>query len=381
MVAPVSKLPHLETTIFTTMGQLAVKHQAVNLSQGFPNFDPDPYLLELVGKALKARHNQYAPMQGVYELREAIGQKISSLYNAHYDPSTEIVVTAGATQAIFTAIAAFIKPGDEVIVFKPAYDCYEPAIALQGGVVVPIALGTEGPFVDWQVVQASITPSTKMIIINSPHNPSGNVFTKQDMLQLEALLEDSSILLLSDEVYEHLVYDGETHESASKYPALKERALVCASFGKTFHVTGWKIGYIAGPKSLMEEFNKVHQYNVFCVNHPMQVALATYLKDEQHYLGLAAFYQEKRDYFMDAIAPSRFKGTPSQGTYFQVLNYAEITDEPAMDFAKRLIKNYKIASIPMAVFNLHQKDHKELRFCFAKTQETLAKAADILNKI
>ena len=291
------------------------------------------------------------------------------------------MVTAGATQAIFTAIAAFIKPGDEVIVFKPAYDCYEPAIALQGGVVVPIALGTEGTFVDWQVVQASITPRTKMIIINSPHNPSGTVFTKQDMLQLEAILKDSSILLLSDEVYEHLVYDGETHESASKYPALKERALVCASFGKTFHVTGWKIGYIAGPKSLMEEFNKVHQYNVFCVNHPMQVALATYLKDEQHYLGLAAFYQEKRDYFMDATAPSRFKGTPSQGTYFQVLNYAEITDEPAMDFAKRLIKNYKIASIPMAVFNLHQKDHKELRFCFAKTQETLEKAADILNKI
>lgn len=378
MIDFTSKLPELKTTIFTTMGQLALKHQAVNLSQGFPNFGADPKLLELVNAALEEGHNQYAPMQGLYSLRERITEKIAALHGKRYQPESEITITAGATQAIFTAISTFIRVQDEVIVFKPAYDCYEPAIELYGGKVVPLQLSPADFKVDWQEFENSITPRTKMVIINSPHNPSGAVFSKEDMLQLQELLKGTDIILLSDEVYEHIVFDGLTHESASRFADLANRSLVCASFGKTLHVTGWKLGYIVGPEILMKEFQKVHQYNVFCTNHPMQKGIAKYLEDKEHYLGLNPFYQEKRDYFLKAIASSRFRYRPSQGTYFQVLDYSDITDENDIDFSKRLIEEYKIASIPLSVFNLNNADHSQLRFCFAKTDETLKKAADIL---
>lgn len=381
MINHTSKLPNVATTIFSVMGQLAAQHRAINLSQGYPNFGADPKLLELVNNALKEGYNQYAPMPGIYSLRETIANKIESLYGKVYHPENELTITAGATQAIFTAISAFIRPGDEVIVFKPAYDCYEPAIELYGGKVVPVQLSTPEFKIDWQQLRNKITPSTKMVVINSPHNPSGTLLPEEDMVQLQKLLRGTNIILLSDEVYEHIVFDGLPHESAAKYPDLASRSLICASFGKTFHVTGWKLGYIAGPKELMKEFQKVHQYNVFSVNHPMQKGVTAYLKNEQHYLELSTFYQEKRDYFLNAIRGSRFGFTPSKGTYFQVLEYSSITDENDIDFSKRLIKEHKIASIPISVFNLNQEDNRQLRFCFAKTKDTLNRAAEIINEI
>jgi len=381
MIEHPSKLPNLGTTIFTTMGQLAVKHGAVNLSQGFPDFPADTKLLDLVTKALKKGHNQYAPMQGIYSLRERVAQKIESLHGRVYHPENEITITAGATQAIFTAISTFISPGDEVIVLKPAYDCYEPAITFYGGKVVPLQLSSSDFKVDWTAFKDKISDKTKMVIINSPHNPTGSLLTHKDMLALEETLKDSNIILLSDEVYEHIVFDEERHQSASKFSDLAQRSIVCASFGKTFHVTGWKLGYIAGPKKLMKEFQKVHQYNVFCVNHPVQRAVAEYLKDETRYLQLNGFYQEKRDYFLKAITNSRFRFTPSKGTYFQVLEYSDITDENDIDFSKRLIDEHKIASIPLSVFKHNNEDNKQLRFCFAKKKDTLNRAAEILNKI
>ena len=376
-----SKLPDVGTTIFTVMGQLANQHKAVNLSQGFPNFDPDPKLLALVEQAFKGNHNQYAPMQGIYSLREAIAEKIERLYGKSYGPEHEITVTAGATQAIFTAISAFVSQGDEVIVFKPAYDCYEPAIALQGATVVPIALKEQDFSINWEEVQSKITAKTKMVIINSPHNPSGTILSKEDMLQLQAILEGTDCILLSDEVYEHIVFDGKSHESVAKYPGLSERSIMCASFGKTFHVTGWKIGYVAGPKTLLDEFNKIHQFNVFCVNHPIQKALANYLKEPNHYLSLGAFYEAKRNYFLTALKESRFQFTPAQGTYFQTVDYSAISDENALDFSKRLLVEKGVASIPLSVFNLNGTDNKQLRFCFAKTKATLDKAGEILTTI
>ena len=377
----ISKLPNIGTTIFTVMGQLAHQHNAVNLSQGFPNFDPDPKLLALVEQALQDNYNQYAPMQGIFSLREVIAEKIEMLYGKKYRPESEITVTAGATQAIFTAISAFVNQGDEVIVFKPAYDCYEPAISVQGGTIVPIALKGQNFSIDWEEVQSKITAKTKMVIINSPHNPSGTILSREDMLQLQTALEGTNCILLSDEVYEHIVFDGQSHESVAKYPGLAERSLLCASFGKTFHVTGWKIGYVTGPEALIHEFNKVHQYNVFCVNHPVQKALAAYLKDPNHYLSLGEFYEEKRNYFLAALKTSRFHFTPAQGTYFQTVDYSAISDENAVDFSKRLIVEKGLASIPLSVFNINNADNQQLRFCFAKTKSTLDKAADILTAI
>ena len=381
MIQHNSKLPNVGTTIFTVMGKLANEHNAVNLSQGFPNFGADPKLLQLVDQAMKNGLNQYAPMQGIYSLREIIAEKIETLYSKAYHPEYEITITASATQAIFTAIAAFVRIDDEVIVLKPAYDCYEPAIELVGGKVVPLQLTGKDFKVNWDEFKSKLTDKTKMVIINTPHNPSGTIFSPSDMHELSKILKDTNIILLSDEVYEHIVYDKQSHESVAKYPDLANRSLLCASFGKTFHVTGWKLGYITGPKTLMEEFQKVHQYNVFCANHPMQKGIANYLKKPNHYLELNNFYQEKRDYFLKAIAPSRFKYTPSAGTYFQVVDYSKITNENDVSFAKRLIKEYKIASIPISVFNLDNKDNKQLRFCFAKTKDTLDRAAEILNKI
>ena len=376
-----SKLPNVKTTIFTVIGKLATEYQAINLSQGFPNFNTSKELIDLVNASMRNGNNQYAPMPGIYGLREAISQKIENLYGVTYNPETEITITAGATQAIFTAIAACIKKDDEVIIFKPAYDCYEPAIELFGGKPVTIQLDPEGFKIDWQKVKELISAKTKMIIINTPHNPSGRVLSYNDMKRLEALLKNTNILLLSDEVYEHIIFDGEKHQTAALFPVLAERAFITFSFGKTFHNTGWKLGYCIAPAELMKEFRKVHQYNVFSVNHPMQVALTNYIKSPQNYLELSSFYQEKRNFFLSLVKDSRFKFTPSNGTYFQLLNFATITDEYDHDFAVRLIKEKKIASIPVSEFNINNYDSKVLRFCFAKTDETLKKAAEILCKI
>lgn len=376
-----SKLPNVGTTIFTVMSALATKHQAINLSQGFPNFKSDQKLIDLVNGAMNSGYNQYAPMQGSMDLRQAIAKKFELLYQTSYHPETEITVTAGATQAIFTIISAFIKPNDEVIIFKPAYDCYEPAIELNGGKTIAVQLQAPDYKLDWNAVKSLINSKTKMVIINTPQNPSGTIFSKDDMLQLQNLLRHTNIILLSDEVYEHLVFDGEKHQSACLFPDLKEQSFVVASFGKTFHNTGWKVGYCCAPKALMEEFQKVHQFNVFSVNHPMQKALADYLQEPNHYLNLSEFYQQKRDLFLNLIEGSRFKFTAAKGTYFQVLDYSEITDEGDVDFAKRLTVDYGLASIPLSVFNTNSLDHKVLRFCFAKTDETLEAAAKILCNI
>ncbi len=381
MIEITSKLPHVGTTIFTTINQLARAHNAINLSQGFPNFDPDPELLELVSEAFKKGHNQYAPMQGALSLREAISEKIERLYGNYYHPESEITVTAGATQAIFTTIATFIRPKDEVIVIEPAFDCYYPAISLFGGKSIPLPLEGNDFKMNWSAFKSALSPKTKMVIFNTPHNPTGTIWSENDMLQLQDILRGTNIILLSDEVYEHIVFDGEPHESAAKYPDLVARSVICSSFGKTFHATGWKVGYCVGPKYLMEEFQKVHQFNVFSVNHAMQIALAEYLKDPQHYVNLGGFYQEKRDVFLNAIRSSRFKMIPSEGTYFQLLDYSDITDEKDTVFAERLIKEHKLASIPVSVFCKGDYDKKFLRFCFAKTDDVLEKASEILNSI
>ncbi|MBR9756993.1 MAG: aminotransferase class I/II-fold pyridoxal phosphate-dependent enzyme [Algicola sp.] len=373
-----SKLPQVGTTIFTEMSALANAHKALNLSQGFPNFKSDPLLIDLVFKAMKAGYNQYAPMAGSMALRAAIAQKYQALYKSSYHPETEITVTAGATQAIFTIISAFVRKADEVIIFRPAYDCYEPAITLQGGIPVSVQLKAPDYTVDWDVVEAKVTANTKMIIINSPHNPSGTLWSKNDMLRLQQITKDTNIIVLSDEVYEHIVFDGQSHQSACLFSELKERSFITASFGKTFHNTGWKVGYCCAPKALMQEFRKVHQFNVFSVNHPAQKGLADYMQTPSHYLKLSEFYQNKRDLFLSLIKGSRFKAIPSQGTYFQVLEYSNITNENDVAFAKHLTILHKLAAIPLSVFNENKRDDKVLRFCFAKTNETLEEAAAIL---
>ena len=376
-----SKLPDVGTTIFTVMSKLAHQEGAINLAQGFPGFDSDPKLQQLVTKAMSDEYNQYAPMPGVYGLREQIANKINTLYGSDYHPESEVTVTAGATQAIYTIVSAFIRPGDEVIVLKPAYDCYEPAVTVNGGTIVPIQLKAPLYKVNWSAVERAITTKTKMLFINTPHNPTGTILDKEDMMELSRILKGTDIILLSDEVYEHIVFDGKKHESVARYPELRARSFITASFGKTFHNTGWKMGYTVAPKALMEEFQKVHQFNVFSAHHPSQKAFATYLKEPEHYLKLNDFFQQKRDIFLDLIKDSRFKVTPAAGTYFQMLDYSEITQEEDVDFAKRLTKDHKVASIPTSVFNLHQEDFKMLRFCFAKDDETLKKAATILCEI
>ena len=377
----ISKLPHVGTTIFTVMGALAKKHNAINLSQGFPDFKMDAKLIDLVTSAMQNGHNQYAPMQGSIDLREAIAKKFDLLYNSTYHPEEEITITTGATEAVFSIISTFIKTSDEVIIFRPAYDCYEPAIALNGGKTISVEQKSPNFKVDWNEVKSKINSRTKMIIINSPQNPIGTVFSETDMLQLQQITNDTNIIVLSDEVYEHIVFDDEKHQSACLFPDLKSRSFVVASFGKTFHNTGWRIGYCCAPKALMDEFRKVHQFNVFCVNHPMQIALAKYLENEYHYLALSAFYKQKRDLFLSLIKESRFKFAPSKGTYFQLLDYSKITKENDVDFAKRLTIENKLASIPISVFYDTKIESKMLRFCFAKKDETLKHAADILNSI
>jgi len=377
----ISKLPKVSTSIFSVMSKMAADYDAINLSQGFPNFESDPLLIDAVSKAMKDGFNQYAPMQGSLGLRERISEKIQALHRKTYSPSTEITVTAGATQAIFTAIAATIHKGDEVILFTPAYDCYEPSIELFGGISVPIQLRAPHYTPNWEEVSDKITSRTRMVIINSPHNPSGMLLSKNDMLKLQELAERNDLLVISDEVYEHIIFDGNVHQSAARFDSLSKRTFITASFGKTFHNTGWKMGYCAGPESLMAEFNKVHQYNVFCVNHPVQKGLATYLEDASHYLSLPSFYQEKRDLFLSLLKDTRFGMLPSKGTYFQLLDFSEISDESDVAFAERLTQELGIATIPTSVFNKNHEDFKQIRVCFAKTNETLHAAAAILKSI
>lgn len=377
----ISKLPDVGTTIFTQISKLAAENNALNVSQGYPDFPADPELIELVNQAMNAGKNQYAPMPGLPVLRKRLTEKMNSAYGSDYDSQSDIVLTAGATQAIFTAISAFIRQGDEVIVFKPAYDCYEPAIELFGGKPVLIQMKFPEYVIDWEEVRQKITSRTKMIVVNSPHNPTGNLLTDNDLEELEEIVRGTDTIILSDEVYEHITFDDQPHLSIAGNPELAARALITFSFGKTFHVTGWKLGYCLGPEYLMSEFKKVHQYNVFSVNHPMQVAIEQYLHEPDHYLGLSKFYQQKRDKFLSMISGSRFSFTPSCGTYFQLLNFRKISSESDMDFARRLIEEYKIAGIPVSAFSKNNTDNSELRFCFAKTDETLEKAAEVLNKI
>lgn len=376
-----SKLPHVGTTIFTVMSQLANEQNAINLSQGFPDFKGDEELINLVSKAMQNGLNQYAPMAGLMALREQIAIKTANLYGVNYNPDTEITITAGGTQAIYTAIAATITEGDEVIIFTPAYDCYEPAIELNGGKAVFVQLLAPDYNIDWNQVKKLINQRTKMIIINTPHNPTGKILCKKDMLALEKIVSNTDIIVLSDEVYEHIIFDNEKHQSVCKFPKLAERSFIIASFGKTFHNTGWKTGYCLAPSNLMKEFRKAHQFIVFSVNTPVQHGLAEYLKNENNYLGLSKFYQQKRDFFVDHIKNSKFTILPSKGTYFQLLSYANISEEKDTDFAIRLTKEHKIASIPVSVFYNKSTDEKILRFCFAKKEETLERAAEILNKV
>ncbi len=376
-----SKLPGVGTSVFAVMTQLAGRHNAINLAQGFPDFDVSPQLISLVEKHMRLGHNQYAPMAGLPALRDAIAEKTRALYGASYNADDEITVTAGATQAIFTAISAFVKDEDEVIVFEPAYDSYVPVIRLCGGVPISHKLKAPDFGVDWEEVRHLVSSRTKMIIINTPHNPTGGLLSEEDMTQLERLTANTGIIVLSDEVYEHILFEGVRHESVCRYPELASRSLVTCSFGKTFHATGWKTGYCLAPSNLMKEFRKTHQFNVFCSNTPIQYALAEYLKDSSHYHGLGDLFQNKRDFFLQAVASSRFVAHPAKGTYFQVLDYSAIDKIEEMDFARWLVETHGVAAVPLSSFYHKPVQNHMLRFCFAKKEETLEKAAEILCKI
>jgi len=381
MISTYSKLPGTSTTIFTVMSQLAAEHKAINLSQGFPDYDIDPKLMDFVTNAMKEGHNQYAPMTGIPALRELIADKVNHLYGSNYNPETEVTVTAGGTQAIFTALSAYITSGDEVIIFEPAYDSYAPTIKMLGGLVKPYELAPPDYEIDWEMVKKLFTANTKMIILNSPHNPTGAVLSDKDIEALIKLTKDTDILILSDEVYEHLIYDGQQHKSIAMYPELRERAFIVASFGKLLHATGWKIGYCVAPENLMKEFRKVHQFNVFSVNTPMQVGIARYLKDPAVYMDLPGFFQQKRDLFRSLISQTKFKLLPCNGSYFQCVTYSHFSDEADTVIAKRLITDYGVASIPVSAFYIRNTDHQVLRFCFAKKQDTLEKAVERLMKL
>lgn len=376
-----SKLPAVGTTIFTVMSALAAEKQAVNLGQGFPDFNCDPQLLQAVTDAMAAGHNQYPPMPGIAPLREAIAAKIETLYGHRYDAQSEITVTAGATQAIITAILAVVRPGDEVIVLEPCYDSYVPNIDLAGGTVVRVPL-TPGSFrPDFAKIAAALSPRTRAIIVNTPHNPSATVWTEAEMRQLEDLLAPTDVLVISDEVYEHMVYDGARHQSAARFPGLAARSFIVSSFGKTYHVTGWKVGYVAAPATLSAEFRKVHQFNVFTVNTPMQYALARYMADPAPYLELPAFYQRKRDLFAAGLAKTRFKLLPSAGTYFQCVDIGEVSELGESDFCQWLTREIGVAAIPLSAFYGDGFDQRVVRFCFAKKDETLQTAIERLARL
>jgi len=384
-IALPSRLPNVGTTIFTVMSRLAAEHGAINLSQGFPDFAPEPALLDRVAYHMAAGANQYPPMAGAPALREAIASKVARLYAATYDAESEVTVTAGATQAIYTAIAACVRPGDEVIVFAPVYDSYVPGIELNGGRAVIAHLRFPEFRPDWDEVRALITPRTRMVIINSPHNPSGAVWSAGDMAMLEALVRGTDIVIVSDEVYEHVVFDdgsGGRHESVTRYPGLRERSFVVSSFGKTYHVTGWKVAYCLAPRALMGEFRKAHQFIVFTVHHPSQLALADFMGAHPEFAdNLAAFYRTKRDFFRRQLEGSRFALLPCAGTYFQLATYAAISDEPDTEFVRRLTVEHGVAAIPVSVFNPDGEDRRVIRFCFAKNEATLAAAGERLRAL
>jgi methionine aminotransferase len=376
-----SKLPDVGITIFTIMSKLAAEHQAVNLSQGFPDFDPHPELVEQVSEAIRAGLNQYAPMQGVPELRRQIARKTTELYGKTIDPETEVTVTSGATEALFAAITAVVHDGDEVVVIEPAFDSYVPAIALNRALPVFVPMTFPEYTIDWNRVASAITRRTRLIILNSPHNPTGTVLTAEDIKALREITSDTDLLVISDEVYEHIIFDGRQHESLLRYPDLAERSMVISSFGKTYHTTGWKIGYCVAPPRLTEEFQKVHQFLTFATNTPVQHAYAQIMQQPELYIGLADFYQHKRDLFQELMKGSRFKPLPCSGTYFQMMDYSAVTDEGDIDFARRMTIEYGVAAIPPSVFYHDRRDHQVLRFCFAKSDQTLEQAAEILCRI
>ena len=360
---------------------MATQYNAINLSQGFPDFEVDPELIRAMREALIDPYNQYAPMGGMYSLREAIAQKTERCYGQSYHPEKEITLTAGATQAIYSAIASTVYPGDEVVIFKPAYDCYEPSVRAHGG--IPKLLQLKGPdfSIDWEEFREVLSPKTRMVILNTPHNPSGTVLKEKDLLALEELLKPTNIVVLSDEVYEHLVFGGASHQSVCKYPGLKERSFICASFGKTFHITGWKMGYCLAPEALMAEFRKIHEYVVFSVNHPAQRAISQYMQDPSRYENLSLLFQQKRDLFLEGIRASRFQYIPAEGTYFQLLDFSQISPKGDVEFAQWLVEEKGVASIPISVFNLNREDQQKLRFCFAKKTDTLKRACEILSQL
>lgn len=376
-----SRLPNVGTTIFTVMSALAAEKGAVNLGQGFPDFDCDPRIVDAVAAAMRSGHNQYPPMAGVAPLREAIADKIAQLYGRRYDASTEITVTAGATQALLTAILCAVHPGDEVIVVEPTYDSYLPSIEVAGGKPVFVTLEAPDYTIPFDRLAAAITPNTRMILINTPHNPTGTVWREADMRKLEDIVRGTNVLILSDEVYEHMVYDGERHESVARYPELAARSFIVSSFGKTYHVTGWKVGYVAAPAALTAEFRKVHQFNVFTVNTPMQIGLADYLRDPAPYLTLAGFYQNKRDFFRAGLERTRFKLLPCSGTYFQCVDYSAISDLPEAEFSKWLTSEIGVAAIPVSAFYHEPHESGIVRFCFAKQESTLATALERLARL
>jgi len=376
-----SRLPRVGTTIFTVMSRLAQECGALNLSQGFPDFTAPPGLFDLVAKHMHAGSNQYAPMAGAVQLREAIARKVEALHGIRYDPEHEVTVTAGGTQAIFTAVACAVRPGDEVILLEPAYDSYGPAVELCGGTVVRSRLGFPGYRPDWAEVKRLLTPRTRMIVVNTPHNPTGTAWEPADLEALAALTRGTDILVVADEVYEHIVFDGRRHQSCAGSPELAARSFVLSSFGKTFHVTGWKVGYVLAPKELTAEFRKAHQFVVFTVNTPVQLALAEWLAEPSRYLELSAFYQQKRDLFREGLSASRLGLLPCQGTYFQLASYARISEEPDTALAERLTREIGVASIPVSVFYETPRQDRVLRFCFAKNDDTLRRACEKLARI
>ena len=376
-----SKLPHIGTSIFTVMSQLAVKHNAINLGQGFPDFPMSEALIDCVTEAMKAGGNQYAHTNGVPLLRERLSEKINTLYGTTINAETEITVTPGGTYAIFSAFSTIIQPGDEVIIFEPAYDSYIPNITFNGGVVVPIALTYPNYSIPWDTLKAAITKKTKAILMNTPHNPTGMVMTKEDILQLQEIVVSNNLYLISDEVYEHLIYDDKKHESVIKYPELFARSFVCFSFGKTYHCTGWKLGYCVAPENLMKEYRKIHQFNAFSCDTPKQLGIAKHMLDKEAYLSLGKFYQAKRDYLRKLLASTPLKYIPSSGSYFESYSYAAISNETDKVFAEKLVKDYGVAVIPMSAFYQDATDNKVIRLCFAKKEATLEAAAACLQKL
>ena len=376
-----SKLPSVGTTIFTVMSSLATKHHAVNLGQGFPDFSMNETLVGLLNKAMQQGHNQYVHMCGLPALRESLAEKCNSLYASTVNPDTDITITPGGTYAIYTAFTTILQPGDEVILFEPAYDSYIPNIEINGAIAIPVALTFPGYKINWPEVKSKISTKTKAIIINTPHNPTGSVLDENDIEQLRSIVKDTGIIIISDEVYEHLIFDDKSHLSILRYPDLAARSFVCFSFGKVYHCTGWKLGYCIAPEPLMKEFRKVHQFNCFTCNSPAQYALAEFLKEKEQYMQLGKFLQQKRDHFQHCMEQTKFIALPSYGSYFQLYSYKEMSDQSENDFAVRLTKEAGVATIPVSAFYKNAIDNKVLRFCFAKKESTLEEAANRLVKI